>query len=297
LSHYDVAIIDECLNVPFLFPKMSQADLVDISKKSTRELLVEYGDVLEQKIFADEIFFKEFRVYGEIWARYILPNREVNSPTLTTPCWREFAASHYSAIVRCWTVRASAVEICHACENIINNDETALSLLSIHGRLLTFFTAIGAAHDNMQRCFKVWPIETSGAFDACGGNPREPFSLAWLYDRRTQAVHSALVPINNGDGTFSVDMSLFKDKATNWAEADWRDQEGIAEIVSAANHGFHSGMSRCWSKLKDIFQNKMPADKPNAIESGKLWPSFGSGNGMRYDPSKKNQLPFKSPLT
>ena len=67
---------------------------VDISKDTPRDMLLKYGDLLEKEMFSDDVFYQEFKVYGEIWARYILQNRERKSSAFTLEQWREFAQFH-----------------------------------------------------------------------------------------------------------------------------------------------------------------------------------------------------------
>ena len=60
-------------------------------------MLLKYGDLLEKEMFSDDVFYQEFKVYGEIWARYILQNRERKSSAFTLEQWREFAQFQITA--------------------------------------------------------------------------------------------------------------------------------------------------------------------------------------------------------
>jgi hypothetical protein len=234
-------------------------------------------------------------VYPLIWSRFILRNRQSGSTTLTTPEWQALAQYHYTAIVRCWNVQNVRRAIRRGVEEIFQEWPKATKLLLLHEQLLTLFGSIGSAYDNMQKCFEVEQVNCPAAFSQCCGNKQNMWSLAWLWERRHQALHKVLVPISRRTGSPSVDMSLFADIDSSWNQANFREVKPVHEIVEMAYQGFLSGMKSCWSQLYDLLIKKHDrfADKPNLLRTEILYGPFTS---VSDPPEKtKKQLPSPAP--
>lgn len=253
-------------------------DLEQIGDLSPGELAAQYGDVLERVMFGDADFAAIFPVYPEIWCRYVLPYRQMHKGTLTGTKWQEFSEHHYSAIVRCWNARNTCSLIEESCQKIKQYSSVGESILRLHAQLLEFFGSMASALDNMEACFK--QIGDTKAFGSCAGNKQSPWSLCWLFERRTQIIHKILIPIAEYSGIPSMDLSLFMDIDKRWDDENNRPVTEVGEITSRALSEFIRGMARCWATLYDLMKRKCPADKPKALPYSILhWGSFSSGIG------------------
>jgi hypothetical protein len=257
---------------------MQDADDIDISHLNSQQILIEYGDMLEQVMFLDDQFAASFAIYPEVWVRYVLPKRNPYSRTLSTEPWIEFSQHHYTTIVRCWHAWTTRNEILKTCKEMEKQyDQFHLHALSLHSKFVEFFGSIGGAIDNMEKCFNDYPAKCREAFPKCLGSREVPWTLAWLYERRTQAVHMTLVPILEYAGAPCVDMSLFSTEDQAWTQTDYRNVEEISKIIDTAYAAFRSGMTRCWSELYRIMAQKEPTDRPKELSQSVICHGFGSG--------------------
>ncbi len=225
------------------------------------ELLVAEGDNLERGIVQNHSaeLLPIIDPYAEIWAKYVLPNRNATGESVTEP-WLLFASSHYSALVRFQNAALFKMQIdqtcCEKCEG--------KQLLELQAYTAAFWWSLGAVVDNLGQAIEKFPgvdlsaiaddvnhaVQSSGKNYICGRVP----SLGFLYDRRTQHIHSRVIPIGSigdhpyfdkryVDGTRRENLA----KDTRWQEVykdphdlakvyDERWQEALKEIMNAWCH-------------------------------------------------------------
>jgi hypothetical protein len=172
------------------------------------QLIREHGDLLERHIFADAQFASDFNLYPIVWSLYVLQQRSPGKLGLADLNWLRFAERHYSTIIRCWMAASSQNEIDVLCMEAIDNPSPALHL-RLHRLLFKFYCSLGAAIDNMRFAFAAHPINAEAAFEAVYSRPDVAANLRWLYERRTQFIHKAIVPCFNNEGLLSLDAAFF----------------------------------------------------------------------------------------
>jgi hypothetical protein len=241
------------------------------------------GDLLERHIFKDDEFSAAFDLYPTVWALYILEARGEGTITLADSTWLRFAERHYSTIVRCWM----ALECRRDLEIIASEavgSPSAAHHVKVHRLMFEFYCCLGAAIDNLRHTFIAPPIECQAAFDRIYGRSDRSVPLRYLFERRTQFIHKALVPCFNHEGLLSIDASMLKDVETRW---DQRQPMVISEVTAIC--GFHWGefvmeMRCAWSKLLDLLRSYQPKTTAD-IDFSPLPPqSLGWGSGSPPPP-------------
>jgi hypothetical protein len=216
-------------------------------------LIRSHGDLLERHVFSVDAFANEFSVYPHVWARYVLPNRVPGKFTLTNPDWIRFAERHYSAVIRCWNARCALEKIRKICTESVDRNE-ACDYLELHEFLIAFFCGAGSAIDNLKYAFAAYPIKCLGAFEKKMRRPGAAINLAWIYDRRTQYVHKAIVPCFGAFGLASFDASFFTDTETKWDQTLPLKVESVADLVDLIWSHFVDEMRSCWCELFDLLK-------------------------------------------
>ncbi len=217
------------------------------------------GDILEQKFFADEEFAKSFDLYPLIWKRHVLPLRKPNSFQLDTDhLHAEFAARHYTTIVRCWMAYTANKDIASHCEAACA-EPSVENQLRLHRLLFEFYCSLGAAIDNMEYCYASHPISCVDEFTSIRKNTTKlhPDTLDWLYDRRTQFIHHTLVPCFYEKDLLHLNEGILENKQGEWDDQTPGKNAEISDLCNSHWRLFVGEMKTCWSKLLRLFTAKV----------------------------------------
>jgi hypothetical protein len=204
------------------------------------------GDPLEILICqARDQLFPVLSPYARVWAQHVFPRR-VGDGSLLVDEWMPFGSDHYTALIRlhhAYCAKGRLLALCKKAEEVKDRKPTAddyALLLHVHATCAAFWENLGSAIDNFAH---VWddarrillgnaknPGTTEGdepiAFKGISAD-RYPL-LNYAYDRRTQFIHSALVPKRFVDGMVVFNLRHYDDKAT-----DWLPETEVIEAVDA----------------------------------------------------------------
>ncbi|MFO0906844.1 MAG: hypothetical protein U0835_00490 [Isosphaeraceae bacterium] len=184
------------------------------------------GDPLEKAIIrlAMDDLQAVLSPYSQIWAKYVVPAR-IQAGEFVDPFLLKFAASHYTALVRLFNAREFRRSISDLCAQS-GPQEDGEVLLKLQASTAAFWWSLGATVDNLGKALEQFPGSTLKKRDAGiellgKGNDYIDF----IYARRTQLIHSRLVPIGTEAGYPVSDPSYLDGKnrsvlpaETNWSE-------------------------------------------------------------------------------
>jgi len=265
--------------------------------EATRRI-IEHGDILERRFYSDESFRTEFDLYPVAWCLAIPEERASGTIALADKQWSTFAERHYSTIVRCWSAHTAKNEISTAAEAAMDQ-RSADAFVGMHRLLFDFYCTIGAAIDNLRYTFDAYPVKAIAAFEKLFSRDDIAYSLKWLYERRTQFVHKAIVPCFHENGLISVDAALFDDVETHWGHSRPIKITELSQVTELHWSHFVDEMRSAWSRLiellkdhkgKSIHEIVFPDPIPTEIvwSSGTPeypygWPNFPDvdGSGIR----------------
>lgn len=220
-----------------------------------RAVILNHGDVLEQRMFADDEFAASFALYVVVWNAVVLPNRDPSYPTLAIEPWRGFGGHHYSAIVRCWNAYRAKKRFAEQCVQAAAGDDKAGALLDLHEHYVAFFCSIGGAYDNLSSTFSTQQVNAPLAFADAVGSATKPGTLKWFYERRTQAVHKLVIPCFLKNGVPCFDRSAFSDPDVKWDQLT-NDIHEFDEAIEQLWLQLIGEFKRCWSRLLDVLKAK-----------------------------------------
>jgi hypothetical protein len=212
------------------------------------DLLRTSGDPLERVIVNHWAEIHDvLNPYAGIWAHHVFPRRNPNKPNVCTDAWMPFAGSHYTAIVRVFHAFQKWQRIQHLCDEFAAGHKSGELLLEAHEVFAAFWEHVGTAIDNLARCF-----EDAPPIDKENGSKYVQIHYQKVdeaYDRRTQFIHSRLVPMGvDGDMLF-FNFEHFKTKDTNWTEKFIRPTIA-ADYYKDVWTAFIRDLSGLWSHLE-----------------------------------------------
>ncbi len=197
-------------------------------------LLHDAGDPLEKLICQSvEPLFPVLSPYARVWAHHIYPRRIGDGSQIVAE-WMPFGGSHYTALIRLFEAYRSKkrlLSLCKKAEEVKGRNPTAddyALLLEIHAATAAFWENLGSAVDNFGH---VWDdarrILLGNAKNPGATKGDEPISyknisrdryplMNYAYDRRTQFIHSALVPKRFEDGQVIFNLRHYDAKTTEW---------------------------------------------------------------------------------
>jgi hypothetical protein len=244
-------------------------------------LLVAYGDNLERAIRNEPRgeLLPILDPYSEIWGKYVLPNR---TPTAESAKghFRQFAGNHYSALIRLQNASVFKDRIdaicCEKCEG--------KELLAIQADTAAFWWSLGAVIDNLGQAIQNFPgidlaanpddtdehAQSRGKKYICGVVEH----LDYIYNRRTQQIHSRIIPIGTIGGYPHVDPQYFDGphktalpKYTDWRE-EYNNPQDLAKEYDEQWQKALKAMLHTWNHMRCLF-----ADTAKKAKDKK--PTFG----------------------
>jgi hypothetical protein len=191
-------------------------------------LLATQGDPLERLICRDfDSLALVLASYASIWARHIYPRRIRNGAFIVNE-WLPFAGRHYTALLRlhhAFIARRTIVSLCHEASAEIDSgikEGAYARLLEIHSSCAAFWENLGASIDNFFEAKReatklLFPKAEilQGHRGRTVSEVRNP-KLYYAFGRRSQFIHSILVPVKLEDGMVTFNLVHYDDENTNW---------------------------------------------------------------------------------
>jgi len=134
------------------------------------------------------------------------------------------------------------------------DERSAEAFIHMHRLLFEFYCTLGAAIDNMRYTFDAYPVNAVAAFEKIFARDDVVCSLDWLYKRRTQFVHKAIVPCFHENGLISVDAAIFDDVETHWGHSRPIKITEVSQITELHWSHFVGEMRSVWSRLIDLLK-------------------------------------------
>lgn len=225
--------------------------------------------------------------YAEVWDKHIRPRRIGNGTSLEA-AWMPFGGSHYTALIRLYHAYESRQEVIKLCEELQAtagrdlNEGDFEKLLRLNAACAAMWENLGSAIDNFraakfegEKLFGVKTEETSEKCETCGrpmanqyktaGGPLSEASnpkLYYAYQRRTQFIHSRIVPTQIEDGMVVFNCVHFKDERTRWPAYDVKPEQ-LDHIIAEEWKGIFNELSSEWWTL---FASLQANDRGPAVE-------------------------------
>jgi hypothetical protein len=217
------------------------------------DLLRTRGDPLERVIVDSWATISQvLNPYAGVWAHHVYPRRNPHNPSVVTDAWMPFTGSHYTAIVRVYHALKKWERIQFICHEFAAGSKSGELLLEAHEVFASFWEHIGTAIDNLARCF-----EDAPCINKENGSKYVQIHYKKVdeaYDRRTQFIHSRLVPMGVDGGMLFFNSELFKQKNTNWREKFVRPTIAT-DYYEDVWTSFMKDMSDLWSHLLEWLRN------------------------------------------
>ena len=208
---------------------------------SNIELLGRYGDPMERAIVRQSMteLGGILAPYADIWRAYVKPARIGTGEILNPECML-FGGNHYTALIRAHNALGFYKEIIAFCE-VGNMDDDGGLLLSLQSTTSGFWWSLGALVDNLGQAIENFPDSTVKKMRDGGLKllRTERKYLKYLYDRRTQLIHSRIVPIAMDNGNVKFDYGYLDDEkkerrpllpeATEW-KSEFHTRDELAQF-------------------------------------------------------------------
>ncbi len=219
------------------------------------EMLGKYGDPLERAIVRDDLseLITILLPYADIWRRYVEPTRVGTGEVLKSE-WMTFGGSHYTALIRVHHALGFHKEIGELCSQA-GNEEDGTLLLKLQSSSAAFWWAIGAVVDNLGHALKWFPKSTfeNGTDDLLRLRP----GCKYLYNRRTQLIHSRVVPIGIDTGYAVFDDAYLDGKhrealpaSTDW-KSEFKNRKDLGEFYDAKWQEAKTELAGTWHFLQE----------------------------------------------
>jgi hypothetical protein len=231
----------------------------------TIAVLASQGDPLEREIckHVDELR-PLLQPYADIWCDHILIRR-IEDNARVEPDWMNFAGSHYSAMVRVFHARDTLKKLqpLVLCET--KEEDIGKILLDVHREWASFWEHIGTSIDNLASAFqdsKPPIIVDDGKSASREALMRKYEGIAYAYNRRTQFIHSRIVP-----ATIKNDLVQFRGRITDrhdrrnepksstW-EKPYDSEYVLGDILEAEWGNYIRVMTDAWWFLRNALRDK-----------------------------------------
>ncbi|WP_422927534.1 hypothetical protein [Singulisphaera sp. PoT] len=239
--------------------------------------LTHSGDPLEKAVIrlAGEALQSVLVPYSHIWAKYVLHAR-IGAGEFVDEFLLKFAASHYTALVRLY----NALEFRHSIHNLCAESgpqEDGETLLKLQASTSAFWWSLGAAVDNLGKALEQFPGSTLRGRDA--GIELLISShvyISYIYGRRTQLIHSRVIPIGTDQGYPVSDTRYLdgKHRSTLPAETNWSlDYKSPSDLDASYeglwNEAVQSLTSAWWAAKTFLDDVKKPQTSNKSLKEVK----------------------------
>ena len=245
---------------------------------SDMDRLTQSGDPLERAIIrlAGEELQSVLDPYAQIWAKYVVPDR-ITTGEFVGAVSLEFAASHYTALVRLYNAWGFREAISQTCAESTPEDDGAL-LLKLQASTAAFWWSLGATVDNLGKALEEFPGSPLKERDAGVRHlSNEIEYVRYLYGRRTQLIHSRIIPIGTVKG-YPVSDSRYLDGPhrmalpgeTNW-KRDFNSPQDLDRFYDDRWKEALKELASAWWKVKSSLDGiKPPKRSATPVEGDKL---------------------------
>jgi hypothetical protein len=255
-------------------------------------LLLQAGDPLEKLVCANsEPLLPVLSPYAYIWVHYVLPRRVGDGAFVQEP-WLPFAGSHYTALIRLHHAleeKQRIVALCRDAEKVAGRQPTGSDyklLLDVHARCASFWENLGSTVDNFFHAWGDAKKALNQRVKPVKGEENEPVSgktvsekeypkLAYAYYRRTQFIHSRLIPKRLEDGMIVFNSHHYDDETTKWKQELETDENIDAQICRNWDEVL-TELSTAWYKFaawlaaNDVAPTKIEVTKnPDALDDSR----------------------------
>jgi len=218
-------------------------------------LLAAKGDPIERLIVtAWDDLHQVLNPYAGIWGDHVYPRRLADDPTRVDPEWMDFAGSHYTAIVRSYQAYRRYSSIQSILLKMAGGDDSASLLVDLHDDVAAFWEHIGSGIDNLSAAWTDAPplrVENAKEKEVAPDQSR----LDWMYDRRSQFIHSRIIPKGIDGGMPFFNVRLFDDKRSSWASRVVRE-ELVEDYYPAIWSEFLAECGNVWERLRTRLRDR-----------------------------------------
>lgn len=247
--------------------------------------LAALGDPLERVIVCHfDQLQPALAPYAGIWYQFIEPLRLRDNPSRVPDEWMAFAGDHYTAIIRVYHAYKSYLRLLAGVQRIEGGDSSAEVLLDVHDATASFWEHIGSVIDNLGMCYKDAPGIKARRLHRDIVAPEGSW-LGEAYDRRTQFIHSRIVP----KGLWGNDTVVFNLRAFDAKEGVWAPTVVHEEVVSDYYkatwqrflHEIGGQWSALWGQMKhrhgdiEIKTLEFPDIDFSKLKPGDIWMTDG----------------------
>lgn len=237
------------------------------------QLLQEKGDPLEIVISqCRDALFPVLSPYARIWCNHII-HRRVGDGSRLVDEWMAFGSDHYTSLIRLYHAFSAKESLLNQCKRAeackgreLTSDDYTL-LLEVHATCAAFWENLGSTVDNLAHAWddarrillgnakKPGATEDDEQF-SFKAISRERYSmLNYAYDRRTQFIHSALVPKRLEDGIIAFNLRHYDSERTDWLTgAD--ECEFVEKKISDDWTAVLKELGQAWERLFSWLQAK-----------------------------------------
>jgi hypothetical protein len=189
-----------------------------------------------------------------------------------------FAGSHYTALIRVFHALGKYRAILRCCHEFGDGNRSLEPLLGVHDAVAGFWEHIGSAIDNLALCFKDAPCLALGEREGSKYLQKRYAFLDHCYDRRTQLIHSRLIPKGLDGGICYFNVRLLERKSSDWRE-QFERREIVEDHYTDHWHRFLGEIGDAWEHLRNWLRNE---------DKGR--PVFEALQAPDFDPDKQSRI-------
>ncbi len=253
------------------------------------ELLCQQGDPIERRICLDQaVLAPVIYTYASIWADFVFPKR-VGDGSTVVPEWMPFAGSHYTAIARLYHAYRAKLHLANLSARLADGQRDADLLIDAHATTASFWESLGSCIDNLalahedMRLIDQLGAEEDEKVEGSGGRKHLKLKYPTIreaYDRRTQFIHSRLVPQKVEDGALGFNVRLLQTKETHWPARHGIEEEFVEEFHNEFWSDFLVELGNAWGGFYSWLRNKYgaPADASPILLPKADWSQLKPGD-------------------
>jgi hypothetical protein len=239
---------------------------------------------------------------------FVVPRR-VGKGEVAEDEWMPFAGSHYTALVRLYHASRCRQRVNELSDELASEGVQAEAelLLDAHQASATFWENLGSCIDNLALAYEDSPVvefikkRKLDADESEGRTGRKYLlnlypTLSDAYDRRTQFIHSRLIPQHIEDNVLCFNVRLLQSKETNWPSSHGVESEFVQDFHNDFWGDVLTQLGQAWNRLHSLMLDNSSLDdvEPPSlpeIDWSRLSPSDIRVGGRLNPPSNAEFLP------
>lgn len=233
--------------------------------QDTIPVLAHSGDPIEQEIckYEDQLRLV-LQPYSEVWFNHVMIRREGDN-SIVEKDWMNFAGANYSALVRVFHAWSALQRLNKYALQEVPAAKVGGFLLHVHEDWANFWEHIGSAIDNLALACQtsVPPVIKDDAREVL---MKRDDDICYAYNRRTQFIHSRIVPATIRDDivTFRIRLEEQRCRHLEPKESRWDlpyDKElALGDVLPKEWEIFLKAMEKNWfwllSRLRDADEGR-----------------------------------------